>query len=107
MRRFHEELQWLTKRCSQRPSDVAELERSRRRQGRGALSQAAVRAFEVVFVGVIAGGGIDFAHIEEEFAIQQFQPYLGMEAFHMAVFLGRARLDVTRPNLGLLQPAPQ
>ena len=30
---------------------------------------------------------------------------MGMEAFHMGVFPGRTRLDVPRPNLGLLQPA--
>ena len=40
-----------------------------RRDGRGSLSQAAVRSFEVVFVGVIAGRCIDFAQAGEEFAI--------------------------------------
>ena len=88
------------------------------------MVQAAVRSFEVVFVGVVAGRRIDFAQVAEEFSIQQFQAHLGMEAFHVGVLLrlclilraafGRlsrfawfpwcAGLDVTRPDLSLEEP---
>ena len=52
-----------------------------------------MRSFEVVFVGVIAGRRIDFAQVEEELAIQQFQANLGMEAFDISV-LPRLRLTL-------------
>jgi hypothetical protein len=63
-----------------------------------------VRSLEVVFVGVVSGRRIDFAQVEEEFAIQQFQAHLGMEAFRIGVFPRSAGFDVSRPDLGLAQP---
>lgn len=47
----------------------------------------------------MTGSRVAFAQVEEEFAIQQFQAHLGMEAFHTSIFPRGAGLDVTRPDL--------